>query len=191
MIAVARLDTSSCVSWLVPLLSPFDTSQAHQYGRISLLSTLVISAGLSASCRIRHALTIRLQGSYSAAISTVGSFDNPALALQLYAARSHLALSQFKEASALLSKLPRDDLSVQAVTHLTTYLSKGTSVLDEMRDLLSQLDGENDGVVRPVAATALHLEGENGEALAVLSEGSRQEDQESSVSAVHSSMEKC
>ena len=81
-----------------------------------------------------------------------------------------------------MAKLPKDDLSVQAVGHLASYLSKGTSVLDEMRELLSQLDEENAGVVRPVAATALHLEGEDGEALAVLSEGSKQEDQESSVS---------
>jgi len=125
------------------------------------------------------ARSLYIQGSYSAAISTVSSFDNPALLLQLYAVRSHLALSQYKEASTLLSKLPQDDLSVQAVSHLTRYLSQGESVLDEMRDLLAQLDGEDAGVVRPVAATVLHLEGENGEALAVLAEGAKHEEQES------------
>lgn len=63
------------------------------------------------------------------------------------------------------------------MTALAQYLESGEECLDDMRDLLAQLE-ENHGCVRAVAATALHLEGENGEALTVLAEGAKHEDQE-------------
>lgn len=68
---------------------------------------------------------------------------------------------------------------MRAVTLLAEWIGTGESVADEVRQLLEELRVLDEApMVRPVAATILHLEGETGEALHVLSEGVQGQDQE-------------
>ena len=86
---------------------------------------------------------------------------------------------QTDEAAELLSTLPQDDLSVRCVSLLAEHVGTSESVLDDVRELLAELaDAEGAGSVRPVAATILELEGETSEALRVLAEGVKEQDQE-------------
>jgi len=98
----------------------------------------------------------------------------------IYIARSHIALSDPAKA---LDILPEDSTepAIRAVRALATYVqdtasgSETESVLEELRDLCIEIEGEEDvegvEVVKVAAATAFFQEGELEEALTTLGAG--------------------
>lgn len=125
------------------------------------------------------------QGSYTSFLTAFESLtESPSDLLQLYAARSHLALTPPATAAALaiLSKLP-ETLDSRAVTSLAEYLSGETeTAVSNLEELLAETgeqglalegEGEEGRMVRSVVGTVWILEGEERreECIEVLREG--------------------
>lgn len=130
-----------------------------------------------------HIKTLFYTGAYSTLLSTVSSLPSPSQTplISLFAARSHIALSNFSEASKVLSSLPADKLSVRAVDALLK-VSSGKSadvegLVQESDDVEEDEEDAEEGargeeeVARAVLGTVLELQGERSEALRVLSQG--------------------
>lgn len=118
---------------------------------------------------------------------TSPSSDPSSLHRAIYTARSYLALSspQSKEASAVITPfLPAP--AAKATDAFIRYLSTSSdkeSIIDELRDLVIELEGAEEGnekveegLVRALAGTVFVLEGENEEAVATLTEGAAKSD---------------
>jgi coatomer protein complex subunit epsilon len=117
---------------------------------------------------------------------TTPSSDPSSLHRAIYTARSHLALSpsQTKEASVVIKPfLPAP--AAKATDAFIRYLTSSSkeSIVDELRDLVIELEGAEEGnekieegLVRTLAGTVFVLEGENEEAVATLTEGAAKSD---------------
>jgi coatomer protein complex subunit epsilon len=122
------------------------------------------------------------QGSYTSFLAAFQSLtESPSDLLQLYAARSHLALTPPATAAALeiLSKLP-ETLDSRAVTSLAQYLSGETeTAVSNLEELLAETgeqglaDGDEGRMVRSIVGTVWIFEGEERreECIEVLREG--------------------
>lgn len=131
-----------------------------------------------------HARQLFIQGSYSACISTVESIGSGvSSSLQLYAARSHIALAQFDRAYALVRSIGEDESAAQAVRILADSVkaagSDGGAAADEAFELLEALGEDADGPTRAIAGTILAAQEDyRQQAIETLAAGSKQEDQE-------------
>ena len=118
---------------------------------------------------------------------TTPSDDPSSLHRAIYVARSHLALSpiQTTEASSVIKPfLPAP--AAKATYAFIRYISSSSSkegIVDELRDLVIELEGAEEGneqieegLVRSLAGTVFVLEGENEEAVATLTEGAAKSD---------------
>jgi hypothetical protein len=103
--------------------------------------------------------------------------------LQLYAARSHIALAQFDRAYALVRSIGEDESAAQAVRILADSVkaagSDGGAAADEAFELLEALGEDADGPTRAIAGTVLAAQEDyRQQAIETLAAGSKQEDQE-------------
>lgn len=120
-------------------------------------------------------------GSYSACISTISSISDASPSLRLYAARSHIALGQFDQATSIASAI--DTPAAKAVKLLADSVKAagddGGAAADEAFELLEELGEDADGTTRAVAGTVLaNQEDYRQQAIEVLSAGAKAEDQE-------------
>lgn len=120
-------------------------------------------------------------GSYSACISTISSISDASPSLKLYAARSHIALGQYDQATSITSSI--DTPASKAVKLLADSVKAdgddGGAAADEAFELLEELGEDADGTTRAVAGTVLaNQEDYRQQAIEVLTAGAKGEDQE-------------
>jgi hypothetical protein len=126
-------------------------------------------------------LFIPITGSYSACISTISSISDASAPLRLYAARSHIALGQYEQATRIASSI--DTPTAKAVKLLSDAVKSagddGGAAADEAFELLEELGEDADGTTRAVAGTVLaNQEDYRQQAIEVLTAGATAEDQE-------------
>lgn len=119
-------------------------------------------------------------GSYSACISTISSISDASPSLKLYAARSHIALGQYDQATSIASSI--DTPAAKAAKLLADSVKAGDdggAAADEAFELLEELGEDADGTTRAIAGTVLaNQEDYRQQAIEVLAAGAKGEDQE-------------